>query len=89
MVEAIIVDTLDGERAVWKASTPDEINQLFVRLAQIYAFRDCDDSWRVESIMVDGRPVSYDGWQPDMYFSFSYDETGEEVWDGYFPQWEH
>lgn len=89
MFRAEIVDTLDGAHATWQASTPDEINRLFTRLAQIYAFNDCDDSWDIRRLELDGRSIHYDGWAPDMYFSFSYDDTGETVWEGQFPQWEH
>lgn len=62
-------------------------DQFFEEVAKQICFGDLDGS-EVTEIVFDGEKVHYSGWQPDMLYSFR-NEKGEEVWSGYFPEWEH
>ena len=60
----------------------------FHTIAHLIAFADCYDD-TVDEIVWDGRPVHYTGWQPGMTIEFADDETGEIVYSGCFPEWDH
>lgn len=76
----------DNERYLVFFDTKDE---LFYELAKIYAFDDLDTGMRVTEIICEGMLCHYTGWQPDMVIEFAYNESGEVIWSGQFPQWDH
>lgn len=69
--------------------TPDQYKRYFFRkLAEFVAFDDCHDE-RLDEIVYDGEPCEYVGWQPGMLIEFRSIETGEIVYSGSFPEWDH
>lgn len=76
----------DGEKYITFFDTKDE---LFYELAKIYAFDDLDIGMGVTEIICEGSNCYYRGWQPDMVIEFAYEESGETVWSGQFPEWDH
>lgn len=65
-----------------------ERRHFFWEVAYRIAFSDCSDE-SIDEIVWDGRPVHYTGWQPGMTIEFADDETGEIVYSGCFPEWDH
>lgn len=69
--------------------TDDQYRNLFFRkVAERIAFDDCSDE-QVNEIVFDGEPCHYTGWQPGMVIEFASDITGEIVYSGSFPEWDH
>ena len=67
----------------------DRLRRAFFRhVAELFAFNDCYDEG-VDEIVWDGRHVHYTGWQPGMVLEFADDETGEIIYSGCFPEWDH
>ena len=60
----------------------------FRKVAELFAFNDCYDLG-VDEIVYNGRHIHYTGWQPSMVIEFADDETGEIVYSGCFPEWDH
>lgn len=60
----------------------------FRAVAERIAMSDCGDD-TVEEIVYDGEPCHYTGWQPGMVIEFASDITGEIVYSGSFPEWDH
>lgn len=76
----------DGEKYITFFDTKDE---LFYELAKFYAFDDLDTGMGITEIICEGKSCYYIGWQPDMVIKFAYEEGGETVWSGQFPEWDH
>jgi len=80
----------------WKDMEADEVcldyfetsNDMFIAAAKMCAFSDCYAIHILEMSMA-GRDVHYIGWEPDMEFIFKDNETGEVVFDGFFPEFDH
>ena len=69
--------------------TDDQYRTLFFRkVAERVAFADCGDE-SIDEIVFDGEPCHYTGWQPGMVIEFASDITGEIVYSGSFPEWDH
>ena len=67
----------------------DQYRKLFFRkMAERVAFSDCSDD-SLDEIVFDGERVEYVGWQPGMLIEFRSCETGEIVYSGSFPEWDH
>jgi hypothetical protein len=66
-----------------------DVGALCYKASQIYAWSDCDDTYRIEEIMCDGHELCYMGWRPCMEFKFKDMKTGKVVYDAEFPQWDH
>ena len=82
-----LVDRETGE-VVMKYFEKGDVGALCYKASQIYAWDDCDDTYRIEEIMCDGEPLFYKGWQPGMLFEF-YDLNGTIVYSAEFMQWDH
>lgn len=82
-----LVDRETGE-VVMKYFEKGDIGALCYKASQFYAWSDCDDTYRIEEIMCDGRELYYVGWQPGMLFEFE-SEDGGIVYSAEFPQWNH
>ena len=84
----------DGEYITCTASHDPELrpewkrNAFFRDIAERIAFSDCSYD-TVEEIVWDGEPCHYTGWQPGMLMEFCSDLTGEIVYSGSFPEWDH
>jgi hypothetical protein len=65
-----------------------DLGSLCHTASQIYAWSDCDDTYRIEEIMCDGVELYYRGWQPDMLFEFV-SENGGIVYSANHMQWDH
>lgn len=80
----------------WKDMEMDETHldyfetsgEMFFAAVKMKAFGDCYPISILEMDM-DGRKVHYIGWEPDMEFIFKDNETGEVVYDGFFPEFDH
>jgi hypothetical protein len=67
----------------------DQYRKLFFRkVAERVAFADCGDE-SIDEIVFDGEPCHYTGWQPGMVIEIASDITGEIVYSGSFPEWDH
>lgn len=64
------------------------LEALLIDVSRSICFSDCVKI-HVLDIVADGRKLSFTGWQPDMEFSYRDKLTGEIVWTGRFPEWEH
>ena len=62
-------------------------NKFFREVSRIICFDDIEPRTVVE-IVWHGKKVFYRGWKPGMLFQYE-DESGELVWEGYFPEWDH
>jgi hypothetical protein len=82
-----LVDRETGE-VVMKYFEKGDVGALCYKASQYYAWSDCDDTYRIEEIMCDGRELEYVGWQPCMLFEFV-NENGDVVYSAEFPQWDH
>jgi hypothetical protein len=82
-----LVDRETGE-VVMKYFEKGDIGALCYKASQFYAWADCDDTYRIDKIMCDGRELEYVGWQPGMLFEFV-NEDGDIVYSAEFPQWDH
>ena len=82
-----LVDRETGE-VVMKYFEKGDVGALCYKASQFYAWSDCDDTYRIEKIMCDGRELYYVGWQPGMLFEFESDDGGV-VYSAEFPQWDH
>ena len=82
-----LVDRETGE-VVMKYFEKGDVGALCYKAAQYYAWADCDDTYRIEEIMCDGRELEYVGWQPGMLFEFE-SEDGGIVYSANHMQWEH
>ena len=60
----------------------------FRKVAERVAMSDCGDD-TIEEIVFNGEPCHYTGWQPGMVIEFASDITGEIVYSGSFPEWDH
>ena len=67
----------------------DTIDEMFTLISKHYCFSDCDDTYEVCEIFAYGKRVEYTGWMPGMNFEYRFVETGEVVWKGCFPHWDH
>ena len=83
-----LVDRETGE-VVMKYFEKGDVGALCYKASQFYAWDDCDDTYRIEEIMCDGRELIYTGWRPCMEFRFKDVATGEVVYDAFFPEWDH
>lgn len=66
----------------------DSESELFHFTSKLYAFDDCV-CVKVHSIKSNGSYCRYTGWQPGMVFTFVNTRTGDVVWQGEFPEWDH
>ena len=66
----------------------NSLDWLCRQVSHIYAFNDCTDE-EIVLIVHKGHELEYVGWQPDMLFEYKDKMTGETVWEGYFPSWDH
>ena len=64
------------------------LDALLTEVSRNICFSDCVKI-HVLDIVADGRKLSFAGWRPDMEFSYKDIVTGEIVWTGRFPEWEH
>lgn len=64
------------------------LDNLLTDVSKSICFSDCVKIDVLE-IMADGRKLSFAGWRPDMEFAYKDIVTGEVVWVGRFPEWEH
>ena len=76
---------IDGEIYT---SEHDTLDTLLTEVSRNICFSDCVKI-HVLDIVADGRKLSFTGWQPDMEFAYRDRLTGEIVWIGRFPEWEH
>lgn len=70
-----------------KDMTGCDLDKVLSTASEMYAFSDCSDIDVIE-IIHEGKRYQYDGWEPDMTFTFR-DETGKAVWSRSFPRWDH
>lgn len=92
----IVIETCDSDCQWLTVTLPrpaeltdDQYRNLFFRkVAERIAFADCGDE-QVSEIVYDGEPCHYTGWQPGMVIEFASDLTGEIVYSGSFPEWDH
>lgn len=82
-----LVDRETGE-VVMKYFEKGDVGALCYKASQYYAWSDCDDTYRIEEIMCDGRKLEYVGWQPGMLFEFV-NENGDVVYSASFECWDH
>jgi hypothetical protein len=82
-----LVDRETGE-VVMKYFEKGDIGALCYKASQYYAWADCDDTYRIDKIMCDGRELEYVGWQPGMLFEFV-SEDGGIVYSASHMQWDH
>lgn len=82
-----LVDRETGE-VVMKYFDKGDISALCYKAAQFYAWADCDDTYKIDEIMCDGRKLEYVGWQPGMLFEFV-NEDGDIVYSASFECWDH
>ena len=80
-------DRETGE-VVMKYFEKGDVGALCYKASQFYAWSDCDDTYRIDEIMCDGRELYYVGWQPRMLFEFV-SEDGGLVYSAEFPEWNH
>ena len=64
------------------------LDTLLTDVSRSICFSDCVKI-HVLDIVADGRKLSFTGWRPDMEFAYKDAVTGEVVWAGCFPEWEH
>lgn len=64
------------------------LEALLTDVSRSICFSDCVKI-HVLDIVADGRKLSFTGWRPDMEFAYKDITTGEIVWIGRFPEWEH
>ena len=64
------------------------LEALLTEVSRNICFSDCVKI-HVLDIVADGRKLSFTGWRPDMEFAYKDITTGEIVWIGHFPEWEH
>ena len=64
------------------------LDALLTEVSRNICFSDCVKI-HVLDIVADGRKLSFAGWRPDMEFAYRDKLTGEVVWVGRFPEWEH
>ena len=83
-----LVDRETGE-VVMKYFEKGNVGALCYKASQFYAWDDCDDTYRIEEIMCDGRELEYVGWQPCMLFEYRDVESGAIVYSANHMQWEH
>ena len=83
-----LVDRETGE-VVMKYFEKGDIGALCYKASQFYAWSDCDDTYRIEEIMCDGRELEYVGWQPCMLFEYRDVESGEIVSSAEHWEWDH
>lgn len=86
--ENYIQYTQDGEDEVIEFLNGESADAVFGKAAEIVAFDDLSNI-EVGKIVVNGRECRYAGWQPGMHIAFEDCETGETVWEDYFPEWDH
>lgn len=82
-----LVDRETGD-IVMKYFEKGDVGALCYKASQLYAWADCDDTYRIDEIMCNGRELYYVGWQPGMLFEFV-SEDGGIVYSAEFPQWDH
>lgn len=82
----IMRDPFDGEAITHRYHSKEET--LFTAAKHI-CFSDCDETYRLEKIVVCGREVVYAGWQPAMLYEFVDKETGEVIYSRQFLHWDH
>jgi hypothetical protein len=83
-----LVDRETGE-VVMKYFEKGDVGALCYKASQYYAWSDCDDTYRIEEIMCDGRELEYVGWQPCMLFEYRDVESGEIVASAEHWEWDH
>ena len=83
-----LVDHETGE-VVMKYFEKGDIGALCYRASQFYAWADCDNTYRIDEIMCDGRELEYVGWQPCMLFEYRDVESGEIVSSAEHWEWDH
>ena len=77
----------DGEIETVTFEDAESIDVIFATAAQEICFSDCTD---IRNVRLHDKKYTYHytGWQPGMVYEFA-DETGEVVWTGCFPRWDH
>lgn len=77
---------IDGE--IIRVNFPSNVNHLafFGEVTEMIAFSDCTDE-RITKIVFHGVEYKYQGWAPGMYFV--YVGSNGEVFDGYYPEYDH
>ena len=83
-----LIDRETGD-VMMKYFEKGDVGALCYKASQIYAWSDCDDTYRIEEIMCDGHELGYLGWQPGMLFEFKDYVTGEIVYSAEFMCWDH
>lgn len=69
--------------------TFDIKDEMFKAISRTICFSDCDNSLQICEIFCNGKKVKYVGWQPNMLFTYVYEENGEVAWEHAYPHWEH
>lgn len=82
-----LIDRETGD-VVMKYFEKGDVGTLCYKASQFYAWADCDDTYRIDEIVCDGRELYYVGWQPHMLFEFV-SEDGSLVYSAEFPEWDH
>lgn len=82
-----LVDRETGN-VVMKYFEKGDVGALCYKASQFYAWADCDDTYRIDEIMCDGKELYYVGWQPGMLFEFV-SEDGGIVYSAEHWEWEH
>lgn len=83
-----LVDRETGD-VVMKYFEKGDVGALCYKASQYYAWADCDDTYRIDEIMCDGRELEYVGWQPGMLFEYRDVESGEIVASAEHWEWNH
>ena len=83
-----LIDRETGD-IVMKYFEKGDVGALCYKASQFYAWADCDDTYRIDEIVCDGRELEYVGWQPCMLFEYRDVESGEIVSSAEHWEWDH
>lgn len=83
-----LIDRETGD-VVMKYFEKGDVGALCYKASQFYAWADCDDTYRIDEIMCDGRKLEYVGWQEGMLFEYRDVESGEIVASAEHWEWDH
>lgn len=83
------IDLLDREDNTVRRTYYETASKVGYEASRCYCFGDCDDTYEVVKVVMDGREVCYAGWMPGMRYEFYDIETHEIMFQDWFPNWEH
>ena len=83
-----LIDRETGD-VVMKYFEKGDVGALCYKASQYYAWSDCDDTYRIDEIVCDGRKLEYVGWQQGMLFEYRDVESGEIVASAEHWEWNH